>query len=175
MAFGVSEWLGGPPRACTAACLVAAASALASCEHPPREGAERVVVKGTTFWVEGAFDDPTRIRGLGGRASLPADGGMLFVFPHAQPMEFVMRDCLIDIDIAFMDDAGRVVATHTMTVEPRRPAESDIAYEARLKRYPSRYPARFALELNAGTLARLGLNPGDVIELDAEALKKRAK
>ena len=154
----------------------AALFAAVGCDQPPpRPNTERVVIKGTTFWLDGALDEPTRIKGLGGRESLPDDGGMIFVFPAPVPLEFVMRDCKFDIDIAFIDDAGRVVAMHTMKVEPRREGESDMDYEMRLKRYPSRFPVRFAVEVMGGTFEKLGLKPQDVIELDAAGLKRRAK
>jgi uncharacterized membrane protein (UPF0127 family) len=162
-------------RIVAALALLLACATLASCAEQARPGLERVVVKGSTFWVEGVFDDATRIKGLGGRDSIPEDGGMLFVFPYTNMLEFVMRDCKIDIDIAFLDDSGRVVATHTMKVEPQNPGESDIDYENRLIRYPSRFASRFALELRAGTLDRLGVKPGDLLELDIESLKRRAK
>ncbi|MBL8745568.1 MAG: DUF192 domain-containing protein [Phycisphaerae bacterium] len=162
-------------RILAALALFFACATLAACAEPARPGLERVVIKGTTFWVEGVFEDATRIKGLGGRESIPEDGGMLFVFPYTNLLEFVMRDCKFDIDIAFLDDSGRVVAWHTMKNEPRNPGESDSDYENRLKRYPSTFAARFAVELRAGTLARLGVKPGDLVELDTESLKRRAK
>lgn len=157
-----------------AAALLAAAT-LGSCGEPPRPGLEKVVVKGKTFWVEPALDEPTRIKGLGGRASIPEDGGMLFVFTFATVQQFVMRDCTFDIDIAFLDNAGRVVAFHTMLMDPRKPGESDNDYEMRLKRYSSKFAARMALEVRGGTFATLGLKEGDILELDVEGLKRRAK
>lgn len=162
-------------RVLAALALFFTCATLASCAEPTRPGLERVVIKDSTFWVEGVFDDATRIKGLGGREYIPEDGGMLFVFPYTNLLEFVMRDCKFDIDIAYLDDSGRVVATHTMKNEPRNPGESDSDYENRLKRYPSTYAARFALEVRPGTLARLGVKPGDLLVLDTESLKKRAK
>lgn len=156
--------------------LVAGLCALSGCDDaPPKPGLERVVLKGERFWVEPALDDSVRIKGLGGRESIDADGGMLFVFPQSRQLEFVMRDCLVDIDIAYLDDAGRVLSMHTMVVEPRKPGESDSVYESRLKRYSSRFAARMALELRAGTLKRLGVQPQDVVELDLAGLKARAR
>jgi hypothetical protein len=155
--------------------LLLAAGWMCACGEAARPGFERVVIKESTFWLEAVTEDATRIKGLGGRESIPEDGGMLFVFPFSDPLAFVMRDCTFEIDIAFLDDAGRVVAMHTMKVEPRNPGESDSGYEARLTRYPSRFPARFAVEVRGGTLERLGLQPGDLIALDVEGLKKRAR
>ena len=149
----------------------------AGSESDPERDADLVEVRieGEVFRLEPALDDATRFRGLGGRASLHERGGMVFAFPFSQRLEFVMRDCLIDIDIAYLNNTGRVLAMHTMPVEPREPGESDEAYEARLARYSSRYPARFAVEVRGGLLRELGLEVGDVIEFDHEGLKERAR
>lgn len=154
--------------------VVAAIVVVAGCQEQ-REGRERVVIKGETFWLEPALTDATRIKGLSGRASIEPDGGMVFVFPRPAPLQFVMRDCLTDIDIAFLDGSGRVLAMHEMTVEePRRENESEIDYELRLKRYPSRFSSQIVIEVAPGTWDRLGLKEGDLVELDAAGLKERA-
>ncbi len=158
------------------AAMVLCLATLPGCEEPARPGRERVVMAGRTFWLEPVLDDATRLRGLGGRETIEPDGGMLFAFTAAAPLSFVMRDCLTDIDIAFLDGAGRVVATHEMKMEaPRGADESEAAYETRLRKYSSRYPSQFVVEVAPGTLGKLGLKPGDLVTLDAEGLKRRAK
>lgn len=135
-----------------------------------------VKIKDRTFALEVALDDSVRIKGLGGREKIAEDGGMVFVFARPLKQEFVMRDCPIAIDIAFLDGAGRVLAMHEMTPEePKKADESAQAYENRLKRYSSRFPAQFAVEVAGGTLRRLGLQAGDLVGLDAEGLKARAR
>lgn len=135
-----------------------------------------VTIGSEKFTIEVALDDSVRLKGLGGRTALAARGGMLFVFPFSAELSFVMRDCVIPIDIVFLDGAGRVLAKHTMATEPPRAEnESPQAYEARLKKYSSRYPAQFALEVAAGTLDTLGVKVGDLIRFDAEGLKRRAR
>ncbi|MFP3422318.1 DUF192 domain-containing protein, partial [Bacillus sp. SIMBA_161] len=84
---------------------------------------------------------------------------MLFVFPDARVRRFVMRKCLVPIDIVFLDAAGRIVAMHEMAVEPYDTPESE------LKRYSSRYPAQFAIELRGGWLERLELETGEKVAL----------
>lgn len=156
--------------------LCGAALLLSGCDTKAPAGKERVVIKGKAFFLDPALDDASRIKGLGGRATIPPDGGMIFVFPFAAPLEFVMRDCPVAIDIAFLDDSGRVLTIHEMKPEePRREGETPEAYESRLRRYPSRFPSRVAVEVAGGTLLPLGLKPGDVIEFDREGLKARVK
>jgi hypothetical protein len=140
-----------------------------------REG-ERVVINGETFWLEVSADEASRTRGLMYRESIPDDGGMLFIFPDSAVRPFWMGNCLVDIDIIFVDGGGRVTAVHRMQAEtPRRSDESDIAYRRRLRDYSSVYPATFAIELKAGTLDRLRVRVEDRIDLDTDRLKALAR
>jgi uncharacterized membrane protein (UPF0127 family) len=134
-----------------------------------------VVLGGERFTLEIARDPATQFRGLGGRTHIARDGGMLFVFDRPRATAFVMRDCKVPIDVAYLDAAGRVIAIHEMQPEPpRRPDEDPMDYEARLKQYPSGLPAWFAIETAGGRLREAGLRGGDVVELDREALRRPA-
>jgi len=135
-----------------------------------------VELGGETFTLELAADPDTRFRGLSGRESVGRNAGMLFVYPGIAPRGMVMRDCVVPIDVAFLDHSGRVVTVHEMSVEPqRRSGESRGDYERRLPVYTSATPARFAIEVAGGRLARLGLGVGDRVALDAEALTRQAR
>lgn len=145
----------------------------AGCERL-RSDPEAVTVQigGEQFTVKVANDDAGRIQGLKGVTEISPDGGMIFIFPSCQPRSFWMADCLVDMDLVFLDAQGRVTATHTMHVEaPPRADEPRAAYERRLKRYESVYPAQFAIELKAGTLERLGIEVNSKIPLDLSRLK----
>ena len=156
--------------------IIAAVTATSGCRRPERPGTETVRIGGETFHLETAFDEPSRTRGLMGRESIVADGGMLFVFPDAAARSFWMKNCLVDIDIIYIDPRGSVTAVHRMTAEPpRRDDESEPAYESRLRRYPSRWPAQFVIELRAGSLDRLQVRVDDRIPLDLERLKAAAR
>lgn len=130
-----------------------------------------VTIANRVYRLELALDDPARIQGLSDRSAIAADGGMLFVFPQAQKLDFVMRRCLVPIDIIFLDPGGRVVKTWQMEVEPPETRGN----EERLRRYSSEWPAQFAIELRGETLTGLGLKPGDKIDLPLADLKGRAR
>ena len=149
---------------------------IARCDGVRRDdGRVRLDIGGERFSLEVAADDAARAQGLQGRSEIASDGGMLFVFPSAQVQSFWMVDCLVDIDIIFLDGQGRVTALHRMKAEPpQRAGEPREAYERRLRRYSSVYPAQFAVELRAGTLDRLGLKVDSKVPLDTTALKARA-
>lgn len=137
---------------------------------------EEVSIRGEPFRLELAIDAGSRKKGLSGRDKVEDHGGMIFIFPSPAHQSFWMRDCLVDIDAAFLDERGRVVALHEMKVErPRGRFEPSLAYERRLTSYPSRKRAQFAIELKAGTIQRLGLKEGETITLDLDRLKKLAK
>lgn len=132
----------------------------------------RVRIGGEAFTMELALTDEQITRGMGGRDRFPEGGGMLFVFDRAELRTFWMKDCIIDIDVIFIDSRGLVTAVHRMTAEPPQgPDEPNWIYEARLRSYHSRYPAQFAIELPAGSIDRLGVKVEDRIEMDLEGLK----
>lgn len=135
-----------------------------------------VAMGGETFTLELAADARTRQRGLSGRASIPRNGGMLFVYGRSAPLAMVMRDCAVPIDVAFLGAEGRIVSTAAMQPEaPRAPDESSAAYNRRLPVYRSGAPAQFAIEVAGGRLAELGVRPGAQIVLDTAALAAKAR
>ena len=128
---------------------------------------ERVQIAGRTFELEVAATEGDRQRGLSRRATIPDGTGMLFVFPDSRILSFWMIDCLLDIDVAYLDRAGKVVGVHTMKAEaPQAAGESRDAYKARLKHYPSEDDAMYAIELPAGTFEKLGVRSGSTVKLD---------
>lgn len=153
--------------------------ALRGCEKTPSAATGNTLavnVGGKIYTLDLALDDPTRVKGLGGRTVIDPKGGMLFGFRDAIIREFVMRDCPVAIDILFLDGTGRVVAMHAMVPEtPRKPTESDREYEMRLVKYKSKFPTQFVIELAGGELKTLNIKTGDRIEFDHESLKKRIK
>ena len=137
---------------------------------------EQITIAGQEFVLEVVTTEDAIQRGLGGRAAVPDNGGMLFVFPVAKKKRFWMKDCLIDIDIMFLSKLGRITAIHEMKAEPLKTEdESQFDYEQRLKGYSSIATAQFAIELKAGRIAELGLQPGQQIDLPIDCLKQRLK
>ena len=93
--------------------------------------------------------------GLMERRQLPERSGMLFVYDSAQPPDagFWMFRTRIPLDIAFLDSAGvirsiRAMVPCTATIPQGCPS------------YTPGTPYRYALELNAGVLARWGADTG---------------
>ncbi|MAY73790.1 MAG: hypothetical protein CMJ31_03525 [Phycisphaerae bacterium] len=165
------------PAAFALAAMLAFASLTAGCEtqDPPPPGFERVRINGESFDLELAIDHPSREEGLKGRENIPADQGMLFVFPDVDKRSFWMHNCLAPIDIIYLDPTGRVTATHQMKVELKQDGEAEAAYQRRLTRYGSKFAAKYVIELKGGRLEDLDVQEGQEIKLDHERLKALAK
>lgn len=97
--------------------------------------------------AEVASNNAERATGLMSRPSMPIHRGMLFVFPEAGVQCFWMKNTLIPLSIAFLDDAGRIVQIADM--QPQS-----------LDNHCSVKPVRFALEMNAGWFRSRGLAVG---------------
>lgn len=156
-------------------------SAPPAAKPPPKDKEKKPVIEeveiaGEIFKLEVAADALARAKGLSGRKKIDDDGGMIFVYPYEKRLSFWMIDCLVDIDIIFLDRRGRITARHEMKAEPlQQPGERRVDYERRLKRYSSRRPTQYAIELKAGSIKRLKLEDGQRIELDFKKLRKMAK
>jgi uncharacterized membrane protein (UPF0127 family) len=151
--------------------LFAVAPAWAQGDRPPLRTLT-VELGSESFALEVARHPLVQYRGLGGRREIAPNGGMIFAYQAPRPMSFVMRDCLVPIDVAFLDAQGRVISTHSMTVEPaRRPDEAPSDYEARLPRYNSGLPAQYAIEVAGGRLRELGVRSGQTISLDERQIR----
>ncbi len=103
------------------------------------------------FNVEIARTDEEQTTGLMFRPSVPADGGMLFVWPQAQESRMWMRNTIAALDMVFINADGTIRHITEDTV-PQSLAIID-----------SHGPVRATLELAAGTAKRLDLRVGDKV------------
>jgi len=85
--------------------------------------------------------------GLMFRASMPANEGMLFAFDRPAQQCFWMKNTLIPLDIAFLEDSGAIV-----NIEQMKPQT--------LVGHCSQKPVRYVLEMNDGWFAKRGIKPG---------------
>jgi len=106
-----------------------------------------------TLKVEVADTSEARTQGLMFRKSLGDDEGMLFVFSAEEPLAFWMKNTLIPLSIAFIDRNWRIVDIQDMAVA-KDPEHGPFPV------YPSKVPARYALEVNQGFFARKKIGVG---------------
>jgi len=103
------------------------------------------------FDIELALSPPQMVQGLMFRRALAADAGMLFDYGSPQPITMWMKNTLIPLDMIFIANDGKVVDFHERAV----PMSLDTI--------ETKVPARAVLEVNAGTVARLGVQVGDTV------------
>lgn len=115
-----------------------------------------VVLKGEKFSVELAETTEKQALGLMFRDEMAADHGMLFIFPREGMRSFWMKNTRIPLDIFYFDEDLELVSVS----ENARPCKT-----RNCPSYPSKGPARYVLELNAGKAAELGVQAGDSLEL----------
>lgn len=134
--------------------------AVAQAEAPLRT-AIAVLPSGKEVVVEVAADPVSRQRGLMFRERLAPDRGMLFVFEEADRHPFWMKNCKIPLDIVWLDEQLRVVDL-APELAPC-PAEGPCP-----ERLPLR-PARYVIELSAGTARAEGVRLGERVIVLGEA------
>jgi uncharacterized protein len=88
-----------------------------------------------------------RSTGLMFRKEMGANEGMLFVFEQSAVQCFWMKNTLLPLSIAFIDDSGTVVNLADMKPQSEQS-------------HCSTKPVRFALEMNQGWFAKRGIGPG---------------
>ncbi|MEO3385660.1 DUF192 domain-containing protein [Mesorhizobium sp. CAU 1741] len=102
------------------------------------------------FTIEVAASPDQRAAGLMFRTDMADDKGMLFVFERTQRLSFWMQNTPMPLDLIFIDADGRIVAIRWG--EPFSTASIS-----------SLTPARFVLELKAGTAQEAGMKEGDLV------------
>ncbi len=101
------------------------------------------------FEVELALNGEQRAQGLMYRRDLADDAGMLFLYGREGPVSMWMKNTFIPLDMLFIAGDGRIVRIVERTVPQS------------LETISSGRPVTGVLEVNGGTAARLGIQPGD--------------
>jgi uncharacterized membrane protein (UPF0127 family) len=112
-----------------------------------------IAIDGQPMLVALAETPAQRGQGLMGVTEMPAETGMLFVFPVERITSFWMKDTLIPLDIAFFDGAGVLVEVLTM-----EPCQADPC-----PTYGPEAPFKWAVEAPAGAFS--DLDPATRLEL----------
>ncbi len=105
-----------------------------------------------TLNVEVADDPEERAQGLMNVQSLPADAGMIFVWPTDTQSSFWMRDTVIPLSIAFVTAGGVII-----DIQDMEPLSEE--------RITAPRPYRFAVEVNQGWFADNDVRVDDVVQL----------
>jgi uncharacterized membrane protein (UPF0127 family) len=101
-------------------------------------------------------DTPAKMHlGLGGRASLATDKGMLFAYTDTGQRCFWMKDMKFSIDILWLDNQKKI--GHI---------EKSLSPDTYPQTYCPNVAAQYVIELQAGTSGVDGLNEGDTLNFN---------
>jgi uncharacterized protein len=123
--------------------ILALAAAPAFAQHPVAQLNAGIHV----IRAEVVSDPGTRAQGLMHRKTMPQSGGMLFIFDEHAAHCMWMKNTLIPLSVAFIDDRGTIVNIADM--EPQTEASHCAAQ-----------PVKYALEMSRGWFAARGIKPG---------------
>jgi uncharacterized membrane protein (UPF0127 family) len=128
---------------------------------PSNRPPSTVAFEGTDalLYVDIADETGEQRRGLMGVEHLPADQGMAFVFHEAVNSTFWMKETLIPLSIAFVDENGRVIGLRDM-----EPCQSDPCPS-----YGVAEPYVLAIEANLGWFVEHGIESGNRAKLRVSA------
>lgn len=124
----------------------------ASVAAPASRGHEVLVAGSHRYDLELATTGAQQALGLGGRASMPAASGMLFVWHGAGDRCFWMKGMRFSLDMVWLSPSGRVVYLQ-QDISPK----SSQVFCAK---------AEDVVELDAGQVAAAGILPGEVLKLE---------
>ena len=101
------------------------------------------------FTVELARTAAQQMQGLMFRRKLDANAGMLFIYQQPETARYWMKNTYIPLDMLFIAPDGRIASIAERTVP------------LSLETVSSGVPVIAVLELNGGTVSRLGIKLGD--------------
>ena len=109
--------------------------------------------------VEIAQNNAERTRGLMDRSALDSGSGMLFIFPREQYLNFWMKNVSFPLSIAYIDSTGKILQI------------TDMKENNDVLTYPSRNPARYALEVNKGFFEKNQIVEGCFVDIRSSGNK----
>jgi hypothetical protein len=142
-----------------AAALAIATALLPASAQEPQTDLPRVKLSAGMYQIDAQVAQTTeqRMTGLMFRKEMPQQEGMLFVFEQPSQQCFWMKNTLLPLSAAFIDEDGTLV-----NVEDMKPQTLDSHCSAK--------PVRYVLEMNQGWFSKKGLKPG--VKLNGEPFRK---
>ena len=140
-------------RAMAFAAALAFIAAPACALTPPQPELPKIVltIRDIRISAEVADEPSEKATGLMGREELPEGTGMLFVFSRPQPLGFWMKDTLIPLSIAYINNEGIIREIHDM--QPLDESGENSVFQDLV----------YALEVPQGWFAKNGVLAGDKV------------
>lgn len=100
--------------------------------------------------AEAAIQDEERAQGLMFRKKMGQNEGMVFRFNRTDQVCMWMKNTLLPLSVAFIDEGGSII-----NIEDMRPETLDA--------HCAKKPARYALEMNQGWFKNKNIKPGNIV------------
>jgi len=113
----------------------------------------QIKINNKTINVDLAESNEQQEYGLMFRTHLPKDAGMLFIFKDQRTLSFWMKNTLIDLAIAYINQDKKIVDIQEM--------KATSSLDLDIPSYPSKQPAAYALEMNARWFEQNKIKVGD--------------
>jgi len=112
----------------------------------------KLVINNKLLLTQVACSEQAKQQGLMNVKLLPENNGMIFIFDRKQNLSFWMKNTLIDLSIAFIDDNWNIIDIKEMKAHD-------------LTAVVSKKPAIFALEANSHWFSKNNIKVGDKIQM----------
>ena len=136
--------------------LVLFLAVLANCSGGEKFEKRQLVIESgggrIVIMAEVARTPSQREQGLMHRKDLKDGNGMIFVFERDEMLSFWMKNTLVPLSIAYIAHDGRILEIHDMRPGDLNPVRSSRS-------------ARYALEVPQGWFDRVGIRPGDRLDV----------
>ena len=135
------------------ACALVSGVLSGQAQEAPQLNLERVQLTSGMHRIDAqvASSPEQRQTGLMFRKDMPQHEGMIFVFEQPTLQCFWMKNTLIPLSTAFVEDDGRIV-----NIEDMKPQTLDSHCSAK--------PVRFVLEMNKGWFVKKGIKAGSKLQ-----------
>ncbi len=119
---------------------------------------KKIKINNVVLTVEVAETPQQQERGLMFRESLAPNSGMLFIFPDEDYRSFWMKNTYIDLSIGYFDKNRKLLEV----IDMKATSPMQVSYP----NYPSRKPAKYALEVPKGWFKTHRIKTGDAFVWD---------
>jgi uncharacterized membrane protein (UPF0127 family) len=108
--------------------------------------------------LDAAINPQQHAFGLMNRSFMAENDGMIFIFQDERVREFWMKDTLIDLDIAYISKDKKIIDIQTMKA-------AISVLQTNFPTYPSKAPAKYAVEMNAGWFKKNKISLGATLKI----------
>ncbi len=119
---------------------------------------EELRINGIPLYVEIADTPEKQAIGLMWRKKLEKNCGMIFIYPSEEKMTFYMKNCYINLSIAFVNKDYEIVDIQEMKAQYGVPDHQLIYYHAKR-------PARYAVEMAENWFTEHNIHIGDKVDM----------